>query len=165
MFGIISANTIFIICFLVGIALLVLEAFIPGFGVSGVTGLVLEVIALVLCWNLYGSLATLGVLLAVLFVLAVAISLSLKSMTKGKLSKSKLILRHTEDNDAGYRPAEDLQVFVGREGTTTTVLRPAGIADFEGVRLDVVTEGTFINAGEKVRIIRVEGSKVLVRPL
>ena len=56
-------------------------------------------------------------------------------------------------------------MFQDREGITSSVLRPTGIADFDGVRLNVSSEGDFIAAGTKVRIIKVEGAKILVRAL
>ena len=159
------ANLPIIICFLLGIGFLILEAFMPGFGAPGITGVVLEVITLVLTWNAHGPMATLGLLLIVLATLAIAISTSLRSLSKGKLGKSTFILNETESNEAGYRTTEDMQVFVGREGTASTVLRPTGIADFDGVRLNVSSEGDFIAAGTKVRIISVEGHKILVRTI
>ena len=158
-----AQNLPIILCFLTGVGFLILEAFMPGFGAPGITGCVLEVIALVLTWNAHGPMATLGMLLIVLVVLAIAISTSLRSLSRGKLGRSKLILHETESNEAGYRSTEDMQVFVDREGTTSTVLRPTGIADFDGVRMNVSSEGDYIPAGTKVRIIRVEGQKILVR--
>ena len=161
----IAANLPIIICFIIGIGLLILEAFMPGFGVPGITGIVLEVITLVMTWFEHGPLATLAMLLIVLLVLAIAISTSLRSITRGRLSKSSLVHSETESNEAGYRTIEDLAVFMDKEGTATTVLRPAGIADFEGVRLNVSSEGDYIPAGTKVRIIKVEGAKILVRAI
>ena len=158
-----AENLPILVCFFAGIGFLILEVFMPGFGMPGFTGCVLEVIALVLTWVNHGAMATLGLLLIVLAVLAIAISTSLRSLSKGKLGKSKLVLNETESNEAGYRAAEDMQVFVGREGTASTVLRPAGIADFDGVRMNVSSEGDYVPAGTKVRIISVEGSKILVR--
>ena len=159
----IAANLPIIVCFVVGIGLLILEAFMPGFGAPGITGVILEVITLVLTWFEHGPVATLGMLLIVLLVLAIAISTSLRSITKGRLSKSSLVHSETESNEDGYRSIQDLAVFMDKEGTTTSVLRPTGIADFEGVRLNVSSEGDFIPAGTKVRIIKVEGAKILVR--
>ena len=158
-----AENLPIILCFLSGVGFLILECFMPGFGVPGLTGCVLEVVALVLTWFAHGPLATLGLLLIVLAVLAIAISTSLRSLSEGKLGKSKIILHETESNEAGYRATEDLDVFVGREGTTTSVLRPTGIADFDGVRMNVSSEGDFVQSGVKVRIISVEGQKILVR--
>lgn len=161
----IAANLPIIICFVIGIGLLILEAFMPGFGAPGITGVILEVITLVLTWFEHGPVATLGMLLIVLLVLAIAISTSLRSITKGRLSKSSLVHSETESNEDGYRSIQDLAVFMDKEGTATSVLRPTGIADFEGVRLNVYSEGDFIPAGTKVRIVKVEGAKILVRAL
>ena len=161
----IAANLPIIICFVIGIGLLILEAFMPGFGAPGITGVILEVITLVLTWFEHGPVATLGMLLIVLLVLAIAISTSLRSITKGRLSKSSLVHSDTESNEDGYRSIQDLAVFMDKEGTATSVLRPTGIADFEGVRLNVSSEGDFIPAGTKVRIVKVEGAKILVRAL
>lgn len=158
-------NLPIVICFLIGVGLLVLEAFMPGFGVAGISGIVVEVIAVVLTWNQHGPVAALGMLLIILSVVAIAISMSLRSATNGRLSKSRIILHDTESNEAGYRSAEDMEVFLGREGQTTTVLRPTGMAEFDGVRLNVVSEGEFIQAGTAVRIVRIEGSRILVRPV
>ena len=159
----IAANLPIIICFVIGIGCLIAEAFMPGFGVTGITGIVLEVITLVLTWFEHGPVATLAMLLIVLLVLAIAISTSLRSIASGRLSKSVLVHSETESNESGYRSVEDLAVFLEKEGVTASVLRPTGIADFEGVRLNVSSEGSFIPAGTKVRIIKVEGAKILVR--
>lgn len=161
----VAANLPIIICFVIGIGLLILEAFMPGFGAPGITGLVLEVITLVMTWFEHGPVATLAMLLIVLLVLAIAISTSLRSITSGRLSKSSLINAETESNEEGYRSTQNLAVFMDKEGVASTVLRPTGIADFEGVRLNVSSEGDYIPAGTRVRIIKVEGAKILVKPL
>lgn len=159
----IAANLPILICFIFGVGLLVLEAFMPGFGLPGISGIVLEIVAIVMTWLNHGAVAALGMTLIILSLIAIAISMSLRSATKGKLSRSKLILKDTENNESGYRSAEDMEVFLGREGVTTTVLRPTGMAEFDGVRLNVVSEGEFVQSGVKVQIVRVEGSRILVR--
>ena len=165
MLELIAANLPILICFVIGIGLLILEAFMPGFGAPGITGIVLEVVTLVMTWFEHGPVATLIVLLVVLLVLAIAISASLRSITRGRLSKSALVLNETESNEDGYRSTQDLAVFMGKEGVASTVLRPTGIADFDGVRLNVSSEGEYIPAGTQVRIIKMEGAKILVRAL
>ena len=161
----IAANLPILICFLIGIGLMVLEAFMPGFGLPGISGIILEVVAVVLTWMNHGPVAALGMTLIILSILAIAISMSLRSAANGKLSRSKLVLNDTESNEAGYRSTEDLDVFLGKEGVTTTVLRPTGMAEFDGVRLNVVSEGEFIQSGTQVQIVRVEGSRILVRTI
>ena len=161
----IAANLPILICFVIGIGLMVLEAFMPGFGLPGISGIILEVVAVALTWMNHGPVAALGMTLIVLSILAIAISMSPRSAANGKLSRSKLVLNDTESNEAGYRSTEDLDVFLGKEGVTTTVLRPTGMAEFDGVRLNVVSEGEFIQSGTQVQIVRVEGSRILVRTI
>ena len=52
--------------------------------------------------------------------------------------------------------------FIGKTGTAHTPLRPAGIAELDGVRLSVVSTGDFIESGAPVRVIRVEGKRIVV---
>ncbi|MGN0762788.1 MAG: NfeD family protein [Aristaeellaceae bacterium] len=159
----IAVNLPLLVCFVVGIGLLVLEAFMPGFGLPGISGIVMEIVAIALTWVNHGPVAALGLTIIVLSLIAIAISMSLRSATKGRLSRSKIILKERESNEAGYRSAEDMQVFLGKEGETTTVCRPTGMAEFDGVKLNVVSEGEFLPAGTRVRIVQVEGSRIVVR--
>ncbi|MGN0972628.1 MAG: NfeD family protein [Aristaeellaceae bacterium] len=159
----IAVNLPLLVCFVVGIGLLVLEAFMPGFGLPGISGIVMEIVAIALTWVNHGPVAALGLTIIVLSLIAIAISMSLRSATKGRLSRSKIILKERESNEAGYRSAEDMQVFLGKEGETTTVCRPTGMAEFDGVKLNVVSEGEFLPVGTRVRIVRVEGSRIVVR--
>lgn len=159
----IAVNLPLLVCFLVGIGLLVLEAFMPGFGLPGISGIVMEIVAIALTWVNHGPVAALGLTIIVLSLIAIAISMSLRSATKGRLSRSKIILKDRESNEAGYRSAEDMQVFLGKEGETTTVCRPTGMAEFDGVKLNVVSDGEFLPAGTRVRIVQVEGSRIVVR--
>ena len=158
-----AANLPMIICFLVGVVLLVLEAFMPGFGLPGISGVVLEVAAVTLCWMNIGPAAALGMTVIILALLALAISMSLRSVAKGRLSKSKMVLNATESNEDGYRASEDMQSFLGLTGTASTVLRPTGMAEFDGVKLNVVSDGEFITAGARVKVTKVEGGRILVR--
>lgn len=156
----IYANFTIILSLLAGVGLIVLEVFLPGFGLPGISGIVLLIIGLVMTATGYGTLAALGVLIATIAVVAIAISISLRSAAKGALSKSELFLR---EEDAFKAAPEDMQALLGKTGTTRSVLRPTGIADFDGVRLDVMTQGDFIDEGVQVVIMHVEGTKIIVR--
>ena len=60
-------------------------------------------------------------------------------------------------------PQVDVKGFVGREGKTVTLLRPSGDVDFNGVRMQVSSDGPFIEKGVKVRVIETHGNKIVVR--
>ena len=151
-----------LVMMLVGVGLLVFEMYVPGFGVPGISGIALLVLGFVL---LEPTLAQGLVLFAILAaILCVALSICLISASRGRLSKSKLVL-----NDVAV-PAEaaennDLNYFVGCEGVTHTPLRPAGIGEFNGVKLNVVSDGEFISKDRPIRVLSVEGNRIVVREL
>ena len=98
-------------------------------------------------------------------VVGIVISLALRSVNKGRLSKSPIILNDEESAAEGYVATRDMEVFLGKEGVTTTVLRPAGMAEFDGVKLNVVADGEYIPKDARVRVDHVEGARVVVRKL
>ncbi len=163
MLDVLVANLPIVISLLTGIVLLVVEAFMPGFGIAGFSGIGFEIAAVVIAFMQHGAGTALCVLLIGLAMAAVAISMSLRSIARGKLSESPLILRDTEDDESGYRSSEDTGVFLGREGVATTILRPTGMAEFDGVKLNVMTDGEFVQPGARVKIIRAEGSRIVVQ--
>jgi len=150
-----------LICLLLGLALVIYEIFTPGFAFPGFTGLILLIASVILTVR---SLAeALMMIMLILVVLTVVFIIALRSAAKGNLAKSALILKERSTREDGYLSTEDMQIFVGRNGTAATVLRPAGMADFDGVKLDVVTEGEFIEKDAPVTVIRVEGRRIVVR--
>ncbi len=160
-FDFILANLPAIICALVGIGLLIFEVFLPGFGVAGLSGVALEITAVVLMARNEGAVAATVLALIALCVAAVVLTVSLRSAAKGKLSRSEIVLNATEQ---GYASADDLQHLTGAEGEALTVLRPAGIALINGERVNVQTDGEYIPQGTRITVARVDGNRVLVRP-
>ncbi len=160
-----AINLPIIIFFLIGVVFMLIEVFTPGFGVPGIAGVICEIVAIVLTYNIHGGLAAFGITIVILALIAIAISLVLKSASSGRLSRSGLILTQEEKPEEGYISTQDAQLFLGKEGVSKTVLRPTGIGEFEGVRLDIVTEGEFIDVNTQIRIEKVEGARIVVRAL
>lgn len=151
-----------IICVLAGVILLIVEAFMPGFGVPGISGIILLLAGVAMTWYEYGAMVGLGSTVAVLALVGVAISVSLKSASSGRLSKSDLIL-----NDTETPPSEnaDMQLLVGKEGVVKNTLRPVGTAEFDCGKLHVTSDGEYVSEGQKVRIVRVEGTQIFVNKI
>ena len=158
---IISLNWPAAVCLIAGFALVLVELFTPGFGVPGVAGLALLLVGVIVAAD---SLLE-GILLTIIIVLLLCLlfTLGMRSASKGMLAKSPLILKDRTDKQDGFTSGEDLKYFLGREGVVTTMLRPVGRADFDGVKLDVLTEGEFVDVGAHVRVVRVEGRRIVVR--
>lgn len=159
MMSILFANLPTALCLLLGAGLMIAEVFLPGFGLPGISGLVLIGVGVVLTSAHFGLTAAVAVLLVVVAVLAVLITFLLRQASNGGMKRSKLFLNQKEE----LHDKADMQILVSKKGETLSVLRPAGIGDFDGVRLNVVTEGGFIDKGQPVEIVRVEGSRIVVR--
>lgn len=150
--SIISLNWPSAICILIGFGLVIVEMFVPGFGVPGITGLALLLVGVVLAANSVLEAILLAIIIVVL--LCLILSLSLRSASKGRLAKTPLVLSDSATKEEGYSSAEDMSYFLGRQGVAQTPLRPAGMADFDGVRLDVVSDGEFVPKGTKLVITK-----------
>ena len=152
------ANLPILLCLMLGAALMIVEVFLPGFGLPGVSGIVLIGAGTVIIWLKAGALTALATLLVVIAVLAVLISYMMRRATEGG-AHARIFLREKEE----LRSGEDMQVLLGKQGRTTSVLRPAGIGDFDGVRLNVFTEGSFIERDRPIEIVNVDGARIVVR--
>ncbi len=157
----ILTNLPLIICLIAGVALLVVETFVPGFGLPGISGIVLLVAGVVLTWNTYGMAAGLSVSLIALALAGIAISLSIKSAAHGKISQSALILK----DELPGAENEELAALLDQEGITTSVLSPVGTAEINGVRLEVISECAYLGKDVKVKVHRIDGNHIIVREL
>ena len=158
---IISLNWAAGICLVLGLVFVTIELFTPGFGVPGITGLVLLFAGVIV-----GSDSVLeGIVLTIVIVLLLCLlfTIAVRSASSGALAKSPLVLKESTAKQDGFTSGEDMGYFLGREGVVTSMLRPVGTADFDGVKLEVLSEGEIIEAGVKVKVVKVEGRKLVVR--
>lgn len=156
------AGYVEILLFLGGIVLLVVELFVPGTGLFGVSGLlaILASIFLVLGGDLQ-AISNMAVSLIVAVVLFLFIA---RRLPNSKLW-AHLVLKEAETTQEGYVSANDYRKYLHKVGVTETYLRPAGTVIIDGDRLDVVSEGIYIQPGKKVTVIAVQGSRIVVRPV
>ena len=154
-----ALNLIMIIGFVIGSGLIIVEAFIPGFGIAGISGVILEIVALYCCWQLHGIVPALLALAGILLLVGVAVFLSYRSAMNGRLSRSHLVLKDTEEAAADSK--QDL--WIGKEGTAVTALRPAGQIEIGGTRLNAASTGDFIEKGAPVLVTGTEGDHYVIR--
>ena len=158
-----SNNLPLILCGLAGFGLLLGEAFMPGFGVAGILGIILEIFAVYSAWIHHGAGFALILTVIIILVVAVTIFLSYRSAMHGRLSKSPLILK---DEETG-RPepaAKALRAYQGQEGTAVSALRPGGTVEIAGARVNAASGGgEWVEKGTRVRVTGAEGDHVIVR--
>ena len=151
-----------VIFFAAGLVFIILEAFvIPGFGVAGIAGIASILFSVFLIApSVESGLITIGVALVAAVLLMV---ISMKNKKTRSLWK-KLVLKDRTDAENGYTsPNMDNSSYLGKEGVALTPLRPAGTIDIDGDRVDVVTEGDFLATGTKVKVIGLDGTRIVVR--
>ena len=163
------ASIVEILLFIIGIILIALEIFvIPGFGVAGISGIILVIASLFL--SLTGGLPffDLSIVGKAIIQLAVALGgafililLIAKFLPKSTLF-NRLVLAEEERADKGFVSYPSAKELIDSEGVALTDLRPAGSAEINSKRYDVVADWQYIEKGKKVKVIRVEGIKVVV---
>ncbi len=164
MTAIFGPSAVLVLVFLIaGLVLLVVELFVPGFGVSGILGILLLAAADFTLFSTGYKQAAFTVLAIVLLVIVLSLILFIRSLNRGRLSRSFLVLN--EKIQSSSDPTLDAQtdLLVGQSGTALTQLRPSGIAEIGGKRYDVITDATFLEKGTPVTVIEAKGMHILVR--
>ncbi len=156
--GFAGYETLFL--FLAGIALMVLELFLPG-GIIGIIGLICVVVSLFLAAGSFTEMA-ISILIATV-VSIIAVILLTKVLGKRMKFFKKFILTDSTNKESGYVSNETREDLVGQIAVTLTALRPSGTIVLGDERIDVVSEGAFIDKDEQVKIVKAEGSRIVVR--
>ncbi len=151
-----------IILLFIGLGLMILEFFVPG-GVAGILGIAAVLGSILLAG---GDLQTTAV--AVLIAMIVATSgmvILVKFFGKRLQLFNRIILSDSTDTKSGYVSTANRPELIGQMAVTATELRPSGTIVFGDERIDAVSEGRYIGRGKDVKIIKVEGSRIVVREL
>ena len=74
-----------------------------------------------------------------------------------------IVLETHQKDEEGYLSTTTQNEYLGKTGVAISELRPSGIIEIDGERLDALSEGVFIPKGTTIKVVRVEGSKIIVR--
>ncbi len=149
-----------IVLFGIGVVLLIVEMCVPGFGVAGITSLIVFALAIIFAADTFleGLIFT-GI---VLLVAAAIIVVFLVFLSKGKFSPNFILKAKTSSEEGFSSAASDLASLVGLEGVAQTTLRPAGRVRIGNKVYDVVSSGDYISSGEPIRVVEVNGNHIVV---
>ncbi|WP_413465958.1 NfeD family protein [Metabacillus litoralis] len=151
-----------ILLFILGIILIIAELFVPG-GIMGILGFASVIGSLYIA---SGNFIQMTISLLIAFAVSIVVSILLVKVFGKRMNIFKrLILRDSTNTESGYVSSKTRNELINLEGVALTTLRPAGTAIIGEERLDVVTEGSYINKGQKVKVVKVEGSRIVVREL
>jgi membrane-bound ClpP family serine protease len=149
-----------IMLFAVGIMLIFLEFFLPG-AISGTLGLAALIASLFLAGE---NPLNMGISIFIAISISIAVLFFMIKVLRKKLVLfNRMILFDTAKKEDGYVSNVNRTDLLGKEGIALTVLRPSGTAVFNNERIDVVSEGDFIDQNAKITVVKVEGVRIVVR--
>lgn len=149
-----------LIIFVIGVLLIIAEFFLPG-GISGILGAAAIIFSIILAG---GNIVQMSI--AVLIALTVAIVgmvIIMKFFGKQMKALNKIILSDATTTEQGYVSNENRVDLIGKVAVTMTPLRPSGTIRIDNERIDAVSDGSFVAKDKQVTIIKVEGSRIVVR--
>jgi membrane-bound serine protease (ClpP class) len=153
-----------IILLLVGIMLVILETLLPSGGILGILATA-SLIGAVALGFMQSQTTGLLVLLAVLICVPILVLLGLKALPNTPFGRKMILAEYQQDKGARGRAGvddENFESLKGKSGTTTTELRPSGIAEIDGKRYSVVSESEIIEPSVEIVVKEVEGNNIIV---
>ncbi len=148
------------IVLIAGMLLIIAEVLIPGFGLPGISGIILLTIAIN---SFVDSYWLLGLYLLIAGLISLGLGFIIAYFMKESGSLSRIVLNNKLDKEKGYVSNDEKKEYLGQEAIALTDLRPSGFIEIGGERLDAITSGEFIKRGEKVVVVKVDGFKITVR--
>lgn len=148
-----------VVLFIIGIILLVIEIFVPGFGIWAIIGIICLMSGVIMA--AYDS-SDAALSLGIGFILAMVLAGFVIYAFRKRGIWNKFILKDELKTELGYVSQPVKEYLLGQTGKALTPLRPAGTAVFDGERVDVVTAGEFIQQGQPVTVVLVEGGRIVV---
>lgn len=147
--------------FLLGIVLLIVEIFlIPGFGVTGILGIIGILSGIFISFGVYNIAIAVLVIFVSLIIDIILIILMTRFIVKSKKFRSKITL----DNDtSNYHSSISYNDLIDKEGVADTFFRPSGYIVIDGKKYDAISDGEFIEKNSIIKVILVEGNKIVVQ--
>lgn len=148
-----------IILLIAGFVLVGIEMVVPGFGAPGIIGIICLVAGVFLTAD--SIEAGIFITVVVIVILGILMTVIMGFLSQKKF-KSPIVL--DEDLKAGVPiNSSDLNYLLQKEGVASTDLRPAGKGNFEGIELDIFSEGPYIKKGSPIVICKVNQKRLMVR--
>ena len=141
---------------------IIIEILTPTVGLLAGIGVVAIFYSLILAMG--GDINAIYMMAISLVIAIIIFAIIIKKLPSSKLWK-KIILTNTSSTEQGYVSSVDYSQYLNKEGIVLTELRPSGSVEIDGVPVDVVSEGKFISKGEKVRVVKIEGMRIIVRKI
>ena len=148
-----------LILLIAGFVLAGIEMVVPGFGAPGICGIICLVAGVLLTAD--SVEAGIFITVVVIVILGILMTVIMGFLSQKKF-RSPIVL--DEDLKAGVLiNSSDLEYLIRKEGKASTDLKPAGKGNFEGIELDIFSEGPYIKKGTSIVISRINENRLMVK--
>lgn len=149
----------------IGIVLMIAELFLPTGGICFLIAALCAITGITLIFR-YDTPTNGFIALGAVFVIGPVVLSALFYFWPESLWGKRLIPKEEDNVTIASMPGNaQLEVLKGRMGKTVSPLRPAGIVEFDGKRIDCISEGMMIDVNQWVRCIDVKAGRVIVRQI
>jgi membrane-bound serine protease (ClpP class) len=157
--------TMALVLIAVGFLLLAAELVIPTSGTLFVLAVAALIVGIATAFY-YDPQTGMVTLVGVGIAFPLAVAVVMHYWPKTPMGKRMILTNSDEDDTLANMPVLlELESLRGRFGRAVSTLRPSGITDFDGRRVDTITEGMMVEPGQWVRCVDVKAGKVIVRPV
>ncbi|UCE99164.1 MAG: hypothetical protein JSV82_08295 [Planctomycetota bacterium] len=143
-------------------ALIIAEVFVPSGGIISICALACLVGGVVIFFRHSTTAGWVGVIIAVVMIPTVII-IAYKIFPRTRFGKSVILAPPERQKGDAVPDTSEIKELLGAEGVVLTPLRPVGMCDFSGQRVECVAEGGYVDKDKKVKVINVESTQVTVR--
>jgi membrane-bound ClpP family serine protease len=148
--------------YIVCAALIVAEVFIPSGGLLTISAVLALMGGVAIFFHHSPTAGVLGILVALVMV-PTLLALAYKLLPRTRFGRQVLLAPPERQRGEAISDAAQLDLLVGRLGRVLTTMRPVGMCEFDGHRVECVAESGYVQRGKKVEVIHVDGTQVTVR--
>jgi membrane-bound ClpP family serine protease len=145
-------------------ALIVAEVFVPSGGLISLGALACIIGGIAIFFIHSTTAGWVGVIIAVIMIPTILI-IAYRIFPKTRFGRSVTLTPPQREPGDAIADTEKLKELLGAVGLVLTPLRPVGICDFSGQRVECVAESGYVNKGKKVKVIRVQSTQLTVREI
>ena len=149
-----------LILFVIGMILAGVAIIVPGFGIPEIGSVIFIFAGVILAVD---SVSTALFSLSIAIILTTIISVMLVKLGFRSKHLNKIVLQSNHSSEKGFLSTDSMCNYLDKEGIADTELRPSGFITIDGERLDAMSESDLIFKGSKVKVVKIEGSKIFVR--
>ena len=148
--------------FFLSAALIIAEVFVPSGGLISVCALACLIGGIAIFFRHSATAGWIGIIIAIVMIPSIVI-IAYKIFPKTKFGKSVTLSPPQREQGDAIPDTEAIKKLLGAEGAVLTPLRPVGMCDFSGRRVECVAESGYVDKGKNVKVIDVESTRVTVR--